>query len=174
VAAASPTLTGPLSVVADALPAGRVGSRYRAQLAAAGGAGRYGWALASGALPKGLTLNHTSGVISGTPTAPGSGSFTATVSDPGPPAQSGSRALKINITASLSRPNTLLLKRTIQLSASQRHVHIRGARRGNRLPLRASTHRPHSPHRAPQAPVHGVPQPEDVLAPASRTLCVLR
>ena len=41
----------------------------------------YRWSVASGALPSGISLNGDSGVISGTPTATGSYSFTVQVSD---------------------------------------------------------------------------------------------
>jgi hypothetical protein len=53
---------------------------YSQQLSAAGGAAPYTWSLTAGALPPGLTLSST-GLISGTPTASGSFSFTVTVRD---------------------------------------------------------------------------------------------
>ena len=45
------------------------------------------WALASGALPAGVTLNSTSGVISGSPTATGANAFTAKATYKGKTAQ---------------------------------------------------------------------------------------
>ncbi len=54
---------------------------YDATLGAAGGVPPYTWAIASGALPAGLSLNTGSGLISGTPSAPGSSSFTVQVQD---------------------------------------------------------------------------------------------
>ena len=54
---------------------------YATTLTGAGGDGIYSWAITTGTLPAGLTLNTTSGVISGTPTATGTSSFTVTLSD---------------------------------------------------------------------------------------------
>jgi hypothetical protein len=52
---------------------------YSQTLEATGGTGTYTWAVTSGSLPVGLTL--ASGVISGTPTALGSTTFTVTATD---------------------------------------------------------------------------------------------
>lgn len=57
------------------LPPGDVGGPYTAQLTATGGTGTYSWSVITGALPDGLTLS-AAGVVSGTPTALGSASFT--------------------------------------------------------------------------------------------------
>ena len=60
---------------------GVVGTAYRTQLVATGGTEPLLWGLAAGsALPAGLTLG-LDGAITGTPTAPGSTTFTATVID---------------------------------------------------------------------------------------------
>jgi hypothetical protein len=65
---------GPLVIVTtgDLNPPATVGSSYSFTLQKLGGASPYTWALASGALPAGLSLNTNSGVISGTPTEFGS------------------------------------------------------------------------------------------------------
>jgi len=60
---------------------GQVGVPYSSTLAASGGAAPYTFAIISGSLPPGLTLNTSSGVISGTPTTQGSFNFTAQVTD---------------------------------------------------------------------------------------------
>ncbi|WP_395742930.1 beta strand repeat-containing protein [Prosthecobacter sp.] len=73
-----PTIT----VTTSALDDGVVGRPYSQTLAASGGNGSYTWALASGTLPSGLTLNASTGVISGTPTsANGGASLTFTATD---------------------------------------------------------------------------------------------
>jgi hypothetical protein len=86
-----------LSVLTSGLPSAAVGAAYSAQLSASGGAGSYTWSVSSGSLPAGLSLNPATGVISGTPTGVGTASFTASVSDPGPPGQQASAALSIAV-----------------------------------------------------------------------------
>ena len=66
VAPVAPVVT-PLSVTTATLPGGTVGKSYSATLAATGGTAPYKWSIISGSLPAGLTLNRTTGVISGTP-----------------------------------------------------------------------------------------------------------
>jgi FG-GAP repeat/Putative Ig domain len=57
------------------LPAGTVGAAFSQTLTATGGTAPFTFSVSSGALPPGLTLSQA-GVISGTPTAAGSFSFT--------------------------------------------------------------------------------------------------
>ena len=54
---------------------------YSTTLTASGGKTAYSWSVTSGNLPSGLTLNATTGVISGTPTKTVSSSFTIKVTD---------------------------------------------------------------------------------------------
>lgn len=63
------------------LPGGMVGSPYAGSLTVAGGSGPYVWAVRSGALPAGVSLDPASGTIAGQPTAFGSFSFEASVTD---------------------------------------------------------------------------------------------
>jgi hypothetical protein len=86
-----------LAVSTTSLPAAVVGTAYSAQLAASGGLGQYTWSVSAGTLPAGLTLNTTTGLISGTPTAVGTAAITVLASDPGPPAQQASAALSIAV-----------------------------------------------------------------------------
>jgi len=73
---------GPLTITTDSpLPAGAAGVAYSQQLAASGGTPAYTWQLASGTLPAGLSLNATTGVIAGTPTANGASTFQVSVTD---------------------------------------------------------------------------------------------
>jgi len=58
-----------LATVTASLPSGHVGMAYSQMLTATGGTAPYAWTLTSGALPVGLTLNSSTGLISGTPTA---------------------------------------------------------------------------------------------------------
>jgi Putative Ig domain/Matrixin/Ig-like domain from next to BRCA1 gene len=73
----------PVSVVTQSpLASGTVATPYGQTLTAAGGTGTYTWSLAagSGPLPGGLGLS-SGGVISGTPTTPGTFNFTVQVND---------------------------------------------------------------------------------------------
>jgi large repetitive protein len=58
-----------------------LGTPYSLRLSAQGGSGTRTWSIASGALPPGLTLNSSSGEISGSPTAAGVYEFRVRVSD---------------------------------------------------------------------------------------------
>jgi large repetitive protein len=68
-----------LSISTSGLPGATVGTSYSTTLAASGGSGTKSWTITAGSLPAGLSLS-SSGVLSGTPTAPGTASFTAKVS----------------------------------------------------------------------------------------------
>jgi len=71
----------PLTVVGGAPPAGTVGTAYTTSLTAIGGTTPYTWSIVSGALPAGLSLSPTTGIISGTPTTVGISIFTAQAQD---------------------------------------------------------------------------------------------
>jgi hypothetical protein len=95
-----PPTSTPLSVSTSSLPKGQVGANYSAPLAATGGTAPYHWALASGALPAGLTL-AASGTITGTPSAAANAaSIGLKVTDSGSPAQSSARTLSLTIAPS--------------------------------------------------------------------------
>lgn len=87
----------PLRIVTESLPSGTVGIGYEAALEAAGGIPPYTWGVGSGTLPMGLVLDPAGGLISGTPTASGTWTFTAAVSDGSLPAQSATRAFSLPI-----------------------------------------------------------------------------
>ena len=91
-----------LSISATALPSGQVGSSYAASLNVSGGTPGYTWSLASGRLPAGLALS-SAGVISGTPTASGTSTFTVGVKDSGSPAQTQSATESITVSAASSK-----------------------------------------------------------------------
>src|SRR3984885_2057553 len=91
-----------LSVTTASLPAGVIGSNYSQTLAAAGGITPYTWSITTGSLPTGLSLNGSTGVISGKPsgTFTGTVSFTVTVTDnESPTKQTASANLSIIISA---------------------------------------------------------------------------
>jgi hypothetical protein len=68
-------------VISGTPGAGTVGTPYAAQLSATGGSAPYTWSLSSGALPGGLTLSPSTGLISGTPTTQGAFGFSVIATD---------------------------------------------------------------------------------------------
>jgi hypothetical protein len=75
------TINPALSITTVSLATGVVGAGYSQALAASGGASPYSWSVTAGALPGGITLNASTGLLSGTPAAAGNFPFTAQVAD---------------------------------------------------------------------------------------------
>lgn len=64
------------------LPQGAIEKEYNFRIGAVGGNGnRYTWEITEGSLPDGISLNSTTGVLSGTPTKLGLFTFTVSASD---------------------------------------------------------------------------------------------
>jgi hypothetical protein len=74
-------LSGPQITTPSPLPDATLSTAYSRTLQATGGAAPYAWSLLASSLPPGLSLNPTTGVISGTPTIGGTFTFTARVVD---------------------------------------------------------------------------------------------
>ena len=74
-------VTASVTFTFPAPPSGVVGTPYSVTLTAGGGTTPYTWSISAGSLPAGLTLNTSTGVVSGTPTLAGTSSFTAKVTD---------------------------------------------------------------------------------------------
>jgi hypothetical protein len=88
----------PLALTTSTLPPAFTGQAYSATLARQGGTPPFTWSLASGQLPKGITLNATTGLLSGTPTAAGTASFTVKITDStSPTKRSVTRALSLTV-----------------------------------------------------------------------------
>src|SRR6185369_13283137 len=96
-----------ITLTPTTLPNGTQNTAYSQTVTASGGNGSYTYSIASGSLPTGLTLNASSGAITGTPTGSGLSNFTIGVVDTG--GNTGSQAYSVNIgTNSLTvSPNSL-------------------------------------------------------------------
>jgi hypothetical protein len=81
-----------------------VGTTYTAQaLTAAGGTTPYTWSVSG--QPSGVTINPSTGVLSGTPTAYGTFNLTVTVRDSGNPQQAPSKVLPLTVADALTFTN---------------------------------------------------------------------
>lgn len=99
-------IAGILGVTTSELPKVLQNRPVDLELKTIGGTGPFTWSLASGSLPAGLTIN-TSGHITGTPTAVGISTFDVKVDDAGPPVQSATATLSLEVVASLGRNDTI-------------------------------------------------------------------
>ncbi len=70
-----------VSIISSTLLSAQIDISYSAFLRATGGTLPYTWSLASGSLPAGLSLNASTGEISGTPTTADLSTFTVSISD---------------------------------------------------------------------------------------------
>ena len=70
-----------VTMTTSGLPVGNLNANYSATLGATGGTTPYTWTINSGALPGGLSLNGSTGVISGTPSTTGTYTFNLEVRD---------------------------------------------------------------------------------------------
>src|ERR1035438_1988856 len=109
--AAPASLSTPSFVVTTtSLQGGMVGNPYSAPLAASNGTAPYAWSITSGSLPAGLSLNTSTGAVSGTPTTSGSTTFTVTATDSSSLAELATASLSITVgkgvqTVAISSPN---------------------------------------------------------------------
>ncbi|WP_266158281.1 Ig-like domain-containing protein [Dyella silvatica] len=115
----APFSTGPISYTLSvsaphivfattSLPGGTVAAAYPAtSLNASGGIAPYGYQITAGALPAGLTLNATSGQITGTPTASGSFALTVMATDAHNQTGTQSYTLAINMATLALTPSSL-------------------------------------------------------------------
>jgi large repetitive protein len=95
------TVSAPTVTLSPAtLPAATAETAYSQTLTASGGTAPYTYAVSSGVLPAGMSLNPTNGVLSGTPTVGGTFSFAIAATDsstsPGPYKGTASYSLTVN------------------------------------------------------------------------------
>jgi Putative Ig domain len=116
-ASSTVTVNPPPVVNTTSLPGGVVGNSYSANLKASGGTGSFSWNLASGSsLSAGLSLDASTGVISGLPTASGTTNFTVQVTDSAPIPVSATRSLSITIANRLIITTALLPNGSVNLA----------------------------------------------------------
>jgi hypothetical protein len=114
VGSAAYMIVTPLSITTTAsqIPGGTVNTAYAGvTLAATGGVAPYTWSISSGSLPAGLSLNSSTGTISGAPTTAGLSSFTIQVADSEPSPQ------KATLPASIASSSGTLAISTASLPA---------------------------------------------------------
>ena len=92
---------GTLQVTTVSLANGQVGVAYTSPVTAVGGVQPYAWSVSSGTLPGGLAVNNSSSMISGTPTASGSFTFTLQVKDSSATPQTATKSFTVTISAAL-------------------------------------------------------------------------
>ncbi len=111
-------VSGPVTITTTSLPDGTIGTAYSQTLAATGETTPYTWAVTTGTLPAGLTLAASTGIISGTPTAAATSSFTVTVTDAGH--TTAHQALSIATAIALTVTPTTLPAATVGTAYAQK------------------------------------------------------
>lgn len=93
-------INSPPAIITSSLGDGTVNQPYSQSVVVSDGTSPYTFSVSAGSLPAGLSLNASSGLISGTPTNAGSSNFTINVSD----AASASTSRPLAITVGSSAP----------------------------------------------------------------------
>jgi large repetitive protein len=111
-----------LKIGAVTVPAGEVGRPFKLELSATGGKAAYTWSVGGGvALPAGVTLDQTGGVISGRPTV------------------AGSFPVKLTVTDSLGFSNTVDVRLAFAPQLALTTKTLRGAKVGHAFSARLAT-----------------------------------
>ncbi|MFQ5778449.1 MAG: Ig domain-containing protein [Terriglobia bacterium] len=97
-----------VSITTTSLVNGIVGQAYSVTLQATGGTGARTWSVSSGTLPDGLSLDGSTGAITGTPTVKLTFPFTVQVQDSASPPQSATQNLSIQVFGILTVTTTSL------------------------------------------------------------------
>lgn len=88
-----------LAIATTSLPQAESANLYSQKIVVTGGVGPFSWTLTNGILPTGMSLDSSTGVISGTATAVSSNTFTVQVTDSESPPASASATFTISIIA---------------------------------------------------------------------------
>ena len=92
----TPPAPDPVRLATDSPPDATKNTLYSFTFHVSGGTSPYTFTVTGGSLPSGLTLNSTTGVLSGTPSSNGNSHFTITVTDAKNTSDSCSYSLKVN------------------------------------------------------------------------------
>jgi hypothetical protein len=103
----------PLAITTTSLPDGVTATGYGTTLETTGGLAPITWTVTTGQLPSGLSLNATSGTITGSPVRLETSTFTVRATDSEAPQQSVSRTFSITITS-----NTTTTQDEVQLDGA--------------------------------------------------------
>src|SRR3972149_11528611 len=106
-----------LGITTVSLSDGRVSLAYSQTVAASGGKSPLSWSITSGSLPAGISLNGSSGTISGTPTTAATYNFTVQLTDAN--GATATKALSITIYTALFLTTTSLNNGTAGAAYSQ-------------------------------------------------------
>ena len=88
---------GPLAIATFSLLDGTLNTPYNAKIVATGGTPPYTWSIPAAGLPAGMSLNSSTGAISGTPSSTGTASFTVVVADSSSPPETQTQGLSIAV-----------------------------------------------------------------------------
>ena len=119
----------PPSITTVSLTNATQNTAYSETLAASGGTAPYTYAVTTGSLPTGLSLNPTTGEISGTPTGTGASDFTVTVTDS--LSATGTKDFTLTVDAAAPTGFIAVSTTTMNWSAAQTWC----SDQGGRLPL---------------------------------------
>jgi hypothetical protein len=112
------TVTAELQITTTLLETGAVGTKYSTTVAAIGGVAPYTWTIESGVLPAGMSLNASTGVISGTPTTAATSNFVLEVTDSEGYTAGANESITVNIADDVRITTTSLPNGTIDTAYS--------------------------------------------------------
>ncbi|MGR4042715.1 tandem-95 repeat protein [Pseudomonas sp. 910_21] len=119
------TVSAPsISLSPGSLSNGTVGTAYSASISASGGTAPYSYTITTGSLPAGLSLNTSSGALSGTPSASGTFNLTVTATDAN--SASGSQAYSITVAVQTPVANAVSASLAANSSANPITLNITG------------------------------------------------
>ncbi len=117
-----------LQITQQSLPSASIDKPYSTTIQTTGGTPPLQWKVSKGTLPPGITLQSSSGILSGTPTSPGEYTVTVSVTDAAPKTASANFTIKVEdyLTVRWKQPPTLkdnVLSGTVEVSNASRDTY---------------------------------------------------